>query len=59
METPAYWGISGFPISHSLTPKMFNIVSKYLGLSEVKDIYLEAKTIDEFEKQLSHIFPSR
>ena len=55
METPAYWGISGFPISHSLTPKMFNIVSKYLGLSEVKDIYLEAKTIDEFEKQVSHL----
>ena len=29
MKTPAYWGIAGFPISHSLTPRLFEIVGEH------------------------------
>ena len=36
MKTPAYWGIAGFPIAHSLTPRLFKIVGEYVGISEFK-----------------------
>ena len=49
MKTPAYWGIVGFPITHSLTPRMFNIVGNHLKMEKVKVIFLEVKTVKEFQ----------
>ncbi len=55
MKTPDYWGISGFPISHSLTPKLFEIVGKHLGLEAAQSIFLEANSIDELQKNSSKL----
>ncbi|MDE0953841.1 MAG: hypothetical protein OR994_04135 [Candidatus Poseidoniales archaeon] len=52
MKTPAYWGIAGFPISHSLTPKLFEIIGKYLGLNGVQSTFFEANSIEEFEENI-------
>ncbi len=52
MKTPAYWGVSGFPIEHSLTPKIFNIVGEALNLDTTKTIFIEARNIDEFNKNV-------
>ena len=55
MKTPAYWGITGFPVAHSLTPRLFEIVGKYLGMTDVISIFIEAETIEEFRKKIDQI----
>ena len=47
MKTPAYWGIAGSPIAHSLTPRLFKIVGEYVGISGIQSVFIEAKSIDE------------
>ena len=54
MNGPAYWGIAGYPISHSLTPRLFEIVGSELGL-KAQSVYLEADSMDEFEKNLNNL----
>ena len=54
MNGPAYWGIAGYPISHSLTPRLFEIVGSELGL-KAQSIYLEADSMDEFETNLNNL----
>jgi len=51
---PAYWGIAGYPISHSLTPRLFEIVGGRLGL-KAQSVYLEADSMDEFEANLKNL----
>jgi hypothetical protein len=51
---PAYWGIAGYPISHSLTPRLFEIVGAELGL-KAQSVYLEADSMDEFEANLENL----
>ena len=55
MKTPAYWGIVGFPITHSLTPRMFNIVGNHLKMKKVKNIFLEVKTVKEFQDYIDNL----
>ena len=50
---PDYWGITGYPISHSLTPRLFAAVGEHLGMSGVQQIFLEADGIDEFESRVA------
>ena len=54
MNGPAYWGIAGYPISHSLTPRLFEIVGAALGLKG-QSVYLEADSMDEFEANLKNL----
>ena len=54
MNGPSYWGIAGYPISHSLTPRLFEIVGERLGL-EAQRVYLEADSMDEFEANLENL----
>jgi len=55
VKTPDYWGIAGYPISHSLTPKLFNIIGEKLNLGEIKQLFLEAKNPEEFEQNTSDL----
>ena len=55
MDGPAYWGIAGFPIAHSLTPKLFTIVGGHLGISGAQCIFVEARSIDSFLKQVASL----
>ena len=55
MKTPDYWGIAGYPISHSLTPKLFNIIGEKLNLGEIKQLFLEEKNPEEFEQNTSDL----
>ena len=54
MNGPAYWGIAGYPISHSLTPRLFEIVGAELGL-DAQSVYIEADSMDEFEANLENL----
>ena len=54
MNGPAYWGIAGYPISHSLTPRLFEIVGAELGLN-AQSVYLEADSMGEFEANLENL----
>ena len=45
---PNYWGIAGYPVSHSLTPRLFAAVGDHLGMEGAQQVYLEAGGIDEF-----------
>ena len=54
MNGPAYWGIAGYPISHSLTPRLFEIVGERFGL-KAECVYLEADSMDEFEANLKNL----
>ena len=55
MKTPAYWGIAGFPITHSLTPRLFQIVGKYLGITDVISVFIEAENIEVFTTKIDQI----
>ena len=55
MKTPAYWWIAGFPITHSLTPRLFQIVGKYLGMTDVISISIEAENLEEFTTKIDQI----
>ena len=55
MKTPAYWGIAGFPVAHSLTPRLFEIVGKYVGFSSSQRLFIEANSIDEFLNNIEHL----
>ena len=55
MKTPAYWGIAGFPIAHSLTPRLFKIVGKYVGISGIQSVFIEANSIDEFLENIKSL----
>ena len=48
MEAPAYWGVAGYPISHSLTPRLFSIVGDAMGLVQPEQIFVEASSEGEF-----------
>lgn len=52
---PNYWGVAGFPISHSITPRLFSLVGEYLGISQAKQIYLEANSLDELLESCSQM----
>ena len=54
MNGPAYWGIAGYPISHSLTPRLFELVGAKLGLT-AQSVYIEANSMDEFETNLNNL----
>ena len=54
MNGPAYWGIAGYPISHSLTPRLFELVGAKLGLT-AQSVYIEADSMDEFETNLNNL----
>jgi len=55
VPTPAYWGIAGFPISHSLTPRLFEIVGNHLGMKGAQSTFIEANSIEEFEDNISEL----
>ena len=50
---PDYWGIAGYPVSHSLTPRLFATVGGHLGMEGVQQVFLEADGIDEFGSRVA------
>jgi len=52
MEAPAYWGVAGHPISHSVTPKLFSIVGGAMGLVQAEQIFVEASSEGEFHSKV-------
>ena len=55
MDGPAYWGIAGNPISHSLTPRLFSIVGARLGIGPAEQVFITATSIEEFESGVSSL----
>ena len=55
MAIPAYWGIAGYPIVHSITPKLFTIIGESLGMSGSQCVFVEADSIDEFEENVANL----
>ncbi len=50
---PDYWGIAGYPVSHSLTPRLFAAIGDHLGMEGAEQVYLEAGGIDEFGRHVA------
>ncbi len=55
MKVPDYWGVIGFPVTHSLTPKIFQIVGEHMGFEDIKVMFIEARNIEEFIKETNKI----
>ena len=55
MGEPSFWGIAGYPVSHSLTPRLFAAVGRHLGIEGPQGVFLEAANIDEFEHRLADL----
>ena len=55
MSEPSFWGIAGYPVSHSLTPRLFAAVGRHLGIEGPQAVFLEAADIDEFEHRLADL----
>ncbi len=52
---PDYWGIAGYPVSHSLTPRLFAAIGDHLGMEGAEQVYLEAGGIDEFGRHVAEL----
>ena len=50
---PAYWGIVGYTVSHSLTPRLFAAIGEHLGMEGAQQVFLEAGGIDEFGSRVA------
>ncbi len=55
MNAPEYWGVIGFPVAHSLTPRIFQIVGEHLDFENIKVMFIEARDIEEFIKETNKI----
>jgi len=55
VSEPSFWGIAGYPVSHSLTPRLFAAVGRHLGIEGPQAVFLEAADIDEFEHRLTDL----
>jgi len=55
VSEPSFWGIAGYPVSHSLTPRLFAEVGRHLGIEGPQGVFLEAADIDEFEHHLANL----
>jgi len=55
VSEPSFWGIAGYPVSHSLTPRLFAEVGRHLGIEGPQGVFLEAADIDEFERHLADL----
>ena len=55
MEGPTYWGVAGSPISHSLTPKLFQIMAKITGVEEAEQVLLTVSDMDQFIDEVSRM----
>jgi len=55
VSEPSFWGIAGYPVSHSLTPRLFAAVGRHLGIEGPQAVFLEAADIDEFEHRLADL----
>ena len=53
LDYPSFWGVAGYPISHSLTPRLFGIVGSALGFGSVKAVSSrqEVRRISSKERQ--------
>ncbi len=54
MSAPAYWGIAGYPIAHSLTPRLFTLVGGEVGL-DAQCVFVEAGSMAEFEGNIERL----
>lgn len=45
---PSFWGVAGNPVSHSITPRLFDIVGERLGFSDVSSFSIQAGNVTEF-----------
>ena len=52
---PVYWGIAGYPVSHSLTPRLFSLVAEQLGMTAAVPVFIEARGIDEFASLIDEL----
>ena len=55
MDAPAYWGVAGYPISHSITPKLFSIVGGAMGLVQAEQIFVESSSEGEFYSKVEKL----
>ena len=55
MHGPTYWGVAGSPISHSLTPKLFQIMAKITGVEEAEQVLLTVSDMDQFIDEVSRM----
>jgi hypothetical protein len=55
LDYPSFWGVAGYPISHSLTPRLFEIVGSALGFGGVKAVSLEARSAEDFLERASEL----
>ncbi len=55
ISMPNHWGVAGFPISHSITPRLFSLVGEFIGMAQAKQIYLESSSLDELLESCSKL----
>ena len=52
---PSFWGVAGNPISHSISPKLFDTIGEGFGFSDVPSVSIQAENISEFYKKTAEI----
>ena len=47
MSTPSVWGVAGSPVDHSVTPMLFDLVGRSLGIASNSTITIDTENIDD------------
>ncbi|MFL2954128.1 MAG: hypothetical protein ACJZ56_01640 [Candidatus Thalassarchaeaceae archaeon] len=53
MRAPSAWGVAGSPVQHSVTPMLFDVIGRAVGLQIPSRLVIEVDSVDELLRYLA------
>lgn len=53
MRVPGAWGVAGSPVQHSVTPMLFDVIGRSLGIQPPSRLIIEVDSVDELIRHLA------
>ena len=53
MRVPSAWGVAGSPVHHSVTPMLFDVIGRTIGIQPASRLMIEVDSVDELLRHLA------
>ena len=53
MRVPSAWGVAGSPVQHSVTPMLFDVIGRAVGIQLPSRLVIEVDSVDELLRHLA------
>jgi len=53
MRVPSAWGVAGSPVQHSVTPMLFDVIGRSIGIQPASRLMIEVDSVDELLRHLA------